>query len=360
MIDPNNNTSKSETLEPPGSNTLTPQEQLDLSQGEVRWELDRLEEAMNAASNEGDRQRRHGARDALLWALYPDRVSPPSLLSGGSDDREHAIVSGSIPQPESADVRTGSKDTPKWAPPPFDRTLVEEQIVRLDAGVEMAVNERSRERFQAALGALLWVTAQQNVQSPFEQNKTADDLDRAIASGSIPRLSGVASMIGASADPDDGLGPTLPTPPPAPADERRRFENVLLGAVLAASAVNAEYRTLLGEKPQTTPLSSFRMGALNVLANLDWTPEKSHEVWLAFKRMNGWTYGPEQDAAKKTHPCMVAYADLPAEQKFKDLLFISTVRATVQLRGVSLTDAAPLARAVLEHEDLKAGERDDG
>lgn len=52
-----------------------------------------------------------------------------------------------------------------------------------------------------------------------------------------------------------------------------------------------------------------------------------HDAWSADKRAAGWTYGPVKDATAKTHPCLVAFEDLPPEQQAKDWLFKATVRA---------------------------------
>ena len=57
------------------------------------------------------------------------------------------------------------------------------------------------------------------------------------------------------------------------------------------------------------------------------TPEQLHESWCEFKRNDGWNFGPVKDADVKTHPCLVAYADLPAEQRIKDDLFGTIVTA---------------------------------
>lgn len=51
------------------------------------------------------------------------------------------------------------------------------------------------------------------------------------------------------------------------------------------------------------------------------TPEESHENWTRFKVEHGWVYGPVKDPEAKTHPCLVPYADLPADQRIKDHLF---------------------------------------
>lgn len=43
-----------------------------------------------------------------------------------------------------------------------------------------------------------------------------------------------------------------------------------------------------------------------------------HEVWAQTRMEQGWTYGEQRDDAKKQHPCLVAYEDLPEEEKEYD------------------------------------------
>lgn len=57
------------------------------------------------------------------------------------------------------------------------------------------------------------------------------------------------------------------------------------------------------------------------------TPEQQHESWMAVKEADGWVYGEVKDPNAKTHPCMVPYAQLPAEQQVKDHLYSAVVRA---------------------------------
>lgn len=59
------------------------------------------------------------------------------------------------------------------------------------------------------------------------------------------------------------------------------------------------------------------------------TPEQQHEAWCDFKRGDGWVFGAVKDAAAKTHPCLVPYHDLPAEQKAKDAIYIGVVKSFV-------------------------------
>ena len=64
-----------------------------------------------------------------------------------------------------------------------------------------------------------------------------------------------------------------------------------------------------------------------LLANPDAGPQASHESWLAEKYRTGWKYGPVKDPLKKEHPCYRPYEELAPEQKIKDTLFHSIVRA---------------------------------
>lgn len=43
-----------------------------------------------------------------------------------------------------------------------------------------------------------------------------------------------------------------------------------------------------------------------------------HETWAQERLQQGWTYGKERDDAKKQHPCLIAYEDLPEEEKVFD------------------------------------------
>jgi hypothetical protein len=55
----------------------------------------------------------------------------------------------------------------------------------------------------------------------------------------------------------------------------------------------------------------------------------SHESWMAEKVAAGWVYGETKDAEAKTHPCIVPFDRLPADQQFKDRLFRTIVHAAV-------------------------------
>lgn len=43
-----------------------------------------------------------------------------------------------------------------------------------------------------------------------------------------------------------------------------------------------------------------------------------HEVWAQERIAQGWVYGKKRDDAKKHHPCLIAYENLPEEEKVYD------------------------------------------
>lgn len=57
----------------------------------------------------------------------------------------------------------------------------------------------------------------------------------------------------------------------------------------------------------------------------------AHLSWAAQKVEDGWRYGPEKDAEKKTHPCLMPFHELPYHQRLKDHLFLAV--ATSLLRN---------------------------
>lgn len=100
----------------------------------------------------------------------------------------------------------------------------------------------------------------------------------------------------------------------------------------AAHEANRAYCIAIGDGSQVSwddapdwQKNSARSGASGVLVGNN--PEQSHESWLQEKKDTGWKYGPVKDAQKKEHPCFVPYGKLPKEQRAKDEIFVSVVRA---------------------------------
>jgi len=53
----------------------------------------------------------------------------------------------------------------------------------------------------------------------------------------------------------------------------------------------------------------------------------SHVAWVSHKLRDGWKYGSVKDAAKKEHPCLVSYEELPEYERKKDEAVLRTYRA---------------------------------
>jgi hypothetical protein len=97
---------------------------------------------------------------------------------------------------------------------------------------------------------------------------------------------------------------------------------------------NRTYCRLLGDYTQVAwdlaPLwqrQSAIAGVKTALENPTATPENMHQSWSALKIAEGWKYGATKDPETKTHPCLVAYSELPEPQRRKDSIFLAIVRA---------------------------------
>jgi hypothetical protein len=72
-------------------------------------------------------------------------------------------------------------------------------------------------------------------------------------------------------------------------------------------------------------------GVLFHLRNPDAGPADSHENWMKQKFTEGWKHGPVKDPEKKEHPLLVAYEDLPLQQRMKDHLIVAIVKTASQI-----------------------------
>lgn len=115
----------------------------------------------------------------------------------------------------------------------------------------------------------------------------------------------------------------------------------LLTMAKACHEINRAYCESLGDHSQVAwELASKDIqdsavhGIMFNLMNPDSKPSDQHETWMKFKAEQGWVYGVDKDAEKKTHPCMVPYEELPQAQRTKDYLFKAVFSNVRQILGV--------------------------
>jgi hypothetical protein len=68
-------------------------------------------------------------------------------------------------------------------------------------------------------------------------------------------------------------------------------------------------------------------------ANPDAGDNASHDEWMRHKLSDGWVFGLVKDSEARTHPCIIPFHELPADQQFKDRLFRTIVHAALRTQG---------------------------
>jgi hypothetical protein len=71
-------------------------------------------------------------------------------------------------------------------------------------------------------------------------------------------------------------------------------------------------------------------------AHIERLAEAEHDGWMRHRAKNGWTFGKPRDDAKKLHPSMIAYKDLPASEKEKDRIAIRNYPNQVKGAGYEI------------------------
>ena len=60
--------------------------------------------------------------------------------------------------------------------------------------------------------------------------------------------------------------------------------------------------------------------------------ENNHEHWASQRIEDGWTYGPQRDDARKTHPDLVPYGDLSeGEKRYDRTSVVETLKVILAL-----------------------------
>jgi DNA-binding response OmpR family regulator len=82
-------------------------------------------------------------------------------------------------------------------------------------------------------------------------------------------------------------------------------------------------------KPIDTSKVTLTEGVLELTELL---AENAHEVWARQRLAEGWRYGSERSDARKEHPCLVPYEQLPeSEKEYDRQAAMETIKAILAL-----------------------------
>lgn len=60
--------------------------------------------------------------------------------------------------------------------------------------------------------------------------------------------------------------------------------------------------------------------------------KNAHDLWAQQRLAEGWKHGPQRDDAKKLHPCLVPYVELPeSEKQYDRAAAMGTLKAILAL-----------------------------
>ncbi len=70
----------------------------------------------------------------------------------------------------------------------------------------------------------------------------------------------------------------------------------------------------------------------DVLALTELLAKHNHDIWSLQRIKDGWKLGAKRDDAKKEHPCLISYEELPESEKEYDRnTAIQTLKAIIAL-----------------------------
>lgn len=116
------------------------------------------------------------------------------------------------------------------------------------------------------------------------------------------------------------------------------IDKKVINAAMVAHETNRAWCVANGDDSQPTwngapswQQDSAIQGVQFHIANPGAGDDASHNNWMKQKINDGWVYGETKDpkASPPTHPCIVAFEDLPKHQQIKDALFRSVVHAII-------------------------------
>lgn len=87
-----------------------------------------------------------------------------------------------------------------------------------------------------------------------------------------------------------------------------------------------------------SPINTSKIDIPKELNNLiEKLAENNHELWAQQRIKEGWTYGPKRNDAKKQHPDLVPYNELPESEKEYDRISTRETIKTIISLGFNLS-----------------------
>jgi len=70
--------------------------------------------------------------------------------------------------------------------------------------------------------------------------------------------------------------------------------------------------------------------------------KNAHEIWSALRLAEGWKYGETRNDSLKEHPCLVAYENLPENEKEFDRKMVMGTLKVIKTLGYRIEKGADL------------------
>jgi RyR domain len=81
------------------------------------------------------------------------------------------------------------------------------------------------------------------------------------------------------------------------------------------------------------PVDTSKVGLGELQPLLEDLARNAHEIWAQKRMQDGWTYGAHRDDAKRTHPCLVPYEQLPESEKEYDRVMVNEALKAILALG---------------------------
>lgn len=94
-----------------------------------------------------------------------------------------------------------------------------------------------------------------------------------------------------------------------------------------------------GYDPQPIDVADIELDA-NLEELTEAIAENAHDIWARARMDEGWTYGPVRDDAKKQHPDLVPYTQLPDSEKEYDRIMAMNTLRLVRRLGYDIINSA--------------------